>query len=312
MTSATAPASPGDVGTQANGTTSGTGSQPSRASRRGASGGRASGGRAPGGRQAAPRRKKPPTAAGQLLQSTWLIVVVLVLWWVLSARSTSFFIPSLQQILEALGTDLTNGVIAGGALYSLSNLFVGLAIAVVLGVGLGLVLGEVGWLRRVVDPVIHFFRCIPQAALVPLIIGTFGIGQGPKMGTIAFACFWPILLNTIDGVLGVEPTVRHFSKVYRVPKPLYFRRVVLPAALPQIVAGVRVALPIGITVMVVSEMFASTEGLGFYILNSSATFQVPQTWAGALLVGVVGYLLSVLFVVAERRLLRWYYASGAK
>jgi sulfonate transport system permease protein len=180
------------------------------------------------------------------------------------------------------------------------------------GIAGGLILGETKRLREIVDPVIHFFRSVPQAALVPLIIGAFGIGQGPKIYTIAFACMWPVLLNTIDGVLGVEPTVRKFSKVYRIPRGLHFRRVVLPAALPQIVAGVRVALPIGITVMVVSELFASNKGLGFYILNSSATFQVPETWAGALLVGVIGYILSLLFVVVERRILGWYFKSGAK
>lgn len=262
-----------------------------------------------GRRMRAPRVKLP---GSRILQSTWLIVVVLVLWWVFSARSTNFFVPSLQQILEVLGRDLGNGVILAGAMYSLTNLFVGLFIAAVLGIVLGLVLGEVGWLRRIVDPVINFFRSVPQAALVPMIIGVFGMGQGPKMGTIAFACMWPILLNTIDGVLGVEPTIRKFSVVYRIPPLLHFRKVVLPAALPQIVAGIRVALPIGITVMVVSEMFASIEGLGFYILNSSATFQVPETWAGALLVGVIGYIISMLFIVLERRVLRWYYASGSQ
>lgn len=256
----------------------------------------------------APKGKLPGM---KILQASWLIVVVLVAWWVFSARSTNFFIPSLQEILTVLGRDLANGVILAGAIYSLTNLFVGLLIAAVIGIVLGLLVGEMGWLRRIVEPIINFFRSVPQAALVPMIIGVFGMGQGPKMGTIAFACMWPILLNTVDGVLGVEPTIRKFSKVYRIPPMLHFRRVVLPAALPQIVAGIRVALPIGITVMVVSEMFASIEGLGFYILNSSATFQVPETWAGALLVGVIGYIISMLFILLERRVLRWYYASGS-
>ncbi|HJX79209.1 ABC transporter permease [Glutamicibacter sp.] len=259
-----------------------------------------------------PARKLSNGSGKKLMTSTWLIVVVVVIWWFASANSTNFFIPSLQEILESLVRDLGNGVILGGALYSLTNLFVGLAIAAVLGIGGGLLFGELHWLRRIFDPIIHFFRSVPQAALVPMIIGVFGMGQGPKMGTIAFACMWPILLNTIDGVLGVEPTIRKFSKVYRIPRMLHFRRVVLPAALPQIMAGVRVALPIGITVMVVSEMFASIEGLGFFILNSSATFKVPETWAGALLVGVIGYLISILFVFVEKRVLRWYHASGAQ
>lgn len=247
-----------------------------------------------------------------VLQRTWLIAVVFAIWWIASANSTNIFIPSLEDILLSLRRDLSNGVIGSGASYSLTNLGVGLLLAVVAGIAGGLILGETKRLREIVDPVIHFFRSVPQAALVPLIIGAFGIGQGPKIYTIAFACMWPVLLNTIDGVLSVEPTIRKFSKVYRIPPGLHFRRVVLPAALPQIVAGIRVALPIGITVMVVSELFAANKGLGFYILNSSATFQVPETWAGALLVGVIGYILSLLFIVFERRILSWYFKSGAK
>ncbi|SLK14213.1 ABC transporter permease [Arthrobacter sp. P2b] len=257
-------------------------------------------------------RSRSAQLALNVLERTWLIVVVFTVWWAVSAGSSNVFIPSLESILVSLGRDLSNGVIASGATYSLTNLAAGLLIAVAVGIIVGLILGETKRLREIVDPVIHFFRSVPQAALVPLIIGAFGIGQGPKIYTIAFACMWPVLLNTIDGVLGVEPTIRKFSKVYRIPRGLHFRKVVLPAALPQIVAGVRVALPIGITVMVVSELFAANKGLGFYILNSSATFMVPETWAGALLVGVIGYILSLLFVVLERRILSWYFKSGAK
>lgn len=263
----------------------------------------------------ASKAKAPSSSAAagrKILVSSWLIVAVVAAWWFGSANSTNFFIPSLESILEALVRDLGNGVIISGAWYSLSNLFVGLALAAFFGICGGLLLGEVPLLLKIVDPIIHFFRAVPQAALVPMIIGVFGMGQGPKMGTIAFACMWPILLNTIDGILGIEPTVRKFSKVYRIPRGLRFRRVILPGATPQIVAGIRVALPIGITVMVVSEMFASIEGLGFYILNSSATFKVPETWAGALLVGVIGYIISILFVLVEKRILRWYHASGAQ
>lgn len=248
----------------------------------------------------------------RLLERLWLPAVLVAAWWFASANSTNIYVPSLERILSTLARDLGNGVIVDGAIFSLTNLAVGLGLAIIVGVVLGLILGESQWLFDTVSPIIHFIRSVPQAALVPLIIGAFGIGAGPKMYTIAFACVWPILLNTIDGVLGVELTIRRVSKVYRVPKPLYFRKVVLPAALPQIVAGVRVALPIGIVVMVVSELFAANQGLGFYILNSSSRFKIPETWAGALLVGVIGYLLSLLFTIVERRVLRWYFLSGAK
>ncbi|HHW82999.1 MAG TPA: ABC transporter permease [Actinomycetales bacterium] len=258
-----------------------------------------------------PKKDRFP-APIRVLEHSWLIVLVLAVWWLATERSTNFFVPPLSRILEVAWRDVLNGVVLNNAIYSLTNLAAGLGLALVVGVVLGIAIGETKRLREIVDPVLHFFRSIPQSALVPLIIGAFGLGQGPKIYTIAFATVWPILLNTIDGVLGVEPTVRSFAKVYRIPPMLYFRRVVLSSALPQILAGVRVALPIGITVMVVSELFASTRGLGYYILNASQTFKVPETWAGALIVGIIGYLITLLFIVIERRILSWYFRSAGK
>jgi len=242
----------------------------------------------------------------------WLPVVLIAVWWFASAGSTNLFIPPLSRIVEVVVRDFANGTLLVAMGVSLSNLAIGLAIAIVVGVVLGLLIGETKRLRLILDPFIHFIRSVPQSALVPLIIGAFGIGSEPKIYAVAFACVWPILLNTIDGSLGVEVGARRMSRVFGVPRMLYYRRVVLPGAMPQIVAGVRVALPIGIVVMVVSELFASNVGLGFYILNSSSTFKIPETWGGALLVGVIGYILVLLFSLIERRLLDWYFKSGAR
>ncbi len=245
------------------------------------------------------------------VESIWFIVALVLWWWIASSASTNVFFPPLSTILETLWRDLSNGLLLGYLAFSLSNLAVGLFFAIVIGVGLGLLIGEIRWLREALDPFVNFARSVPQAALVPLIIGTFGLGPGPKIYTIAFACVFPILLNTIDGVRGIEPTIRRFGKVYRITPWRYFRRVVLPGALPQIFAGIRVALPIGITVMVVSELYAANRGVGFYILNSSSTFQMAQTWAGAVLVGIVGYAIILIFSRIERIPLRWYFKSGA-
>lgn len=242
----------------------------------------------------------------------WLPVALVVLWWFASANSSNLFVPSLESIVNVIVRDFANGLLPKAMGASLANLTLGMLIAIVVGVVLGLVIGETTRLRLILDPFIHFFRSVPQSALVPLIIGAFGIGATPKIYAIAFACVWPILLNTIDGTRGVDVGVRRVSRVFGIPRMLYYRRVVLPGAMPQIVAGVRVALPIGIVVMVVSELFASNMGLGFYILNSSSTFKIPETWGGALLVGVIGYILVLLFAFAEKHLLSWYFASGAR
>ncbi len=251
------------------------------------------------------------SAFRKLLEKSWLVVALVLLWWFASASSTNVFFPPLSVILETLVRDLSSGLLLEYLAFSLTNLGLGLLFAIIIGIGLGLLIGEIRPLRDALDPYVSFARSIPQAALVPLIIGTFGLGPGPKIYTIAFACVFPILLNTIDGVRGIEPTIRRFGKVYRITPARYFRRVVLPGALPQIFAGIRVALPIGITVMVVSELYAANKGVGFYILNSSSTFQMAQTWAGAILVGVVGYFITLIFFRIERLPLRWYFKSGA-
>ena len=239
-------------------------------------------------------------------------VLAIIVWWFASANSTSVFFPPLSRILDVLGRDLTNGVLPNAVLFSLGNLFLGLFIATGVGIALGLIIGEASRIRSSVEPLIHFARSIPQVALVPLIVGAFGLGSGPKVYTIALASLWPILLNTIDGVRSLDPSIRRVSLAYRIPAALHFRRVVLPAAAPQIAAGIRVALPIGVTVMVVSELFAANQGLGYYILHSSSKFMLPETWAGALLVGLIGYALVLLFIAAERWALAWYFRSGAK
>ncbi|MER7798373.1 ABC transporter permease [Microbacterium sp. NPDC096154] len=261
------------------------------------------------------QRTEMPAAASAALgvvERLWLPILLVALWWVASAASTNLFIPPLSQIVQSVVADFASGELVAAMGTSLVNLFVGFLAAAVLGIGLGLVIGEVRWLRETLDPFIHFLRSVPQTALVPLIIGALGIGREPKIYAVAFACLWPILLNTIDGVRGVDPSVRRVAKVFGVPRGLYYRRVVLPGSMPQIVAGLRVALPIGIVVMVVSEFFAANIGLGFYILESSSTFKIPATWGGALLVGVIGYILVLLFGLFERRVLSWYFRSGAQ
>lgn len=242
----------------------------------------------------------------------WLVIIAFAAWWFFSAGSTNTFIPPLSKILEVLWRDLSNGVILGHLGYTLTNLVLGMGLAIIVGILAGIAIGDRPIVRETTEPVINFIRSIPKAALVPLIIGAFGIGMAPKVMTIALACVWPILLNTIDGVRAVDATARSMSRVYRIPKPLYFRRVVLSSALPQILAGVRVALATGVTVMVVAELFGSDRGLGYYILNSSATFMIAESWGGALLVGVIGYLLNLAFLAFESVTLRWYFASGAR
>lgn len=245
-----------------------------------------------------------------LLLRSWLPVLIFAAWWLATMNSTAIYFPPLEVILATLLRDLAHGPLLDYLAFSLTNLAAGLAAAVVLGIGFGLLLGTVAPLRDAINPFLQFIRSVPQVALVPLIIGAMGIGALPKIWSIAFACIWPILLNTIDGVRAMDPAQNDLMRAFRLRARVRLWNVLLPAAAPQIVAGTRIALSIGVVVMVVSEIYGADSGVGYYILHAGRSFAVAETWAGTILVGLLGYVLNTLFVLFERHLLAWYFASA--
>ncbi len=133
-----------------------------------------------------------------------------------------------------------------------------------------------------------------------------GVGNSMKVLIIAFVCLWPVLLNTIDGITGIDPTLNDTARVYGVRGLTRLRLVVLPAAGPQIFAGMRTSLSLAVILMVISEMVASTNGIGFFVLQSQRSFAIPEMWSGILLLGILGYVLNVIFILVERRVLAWH------
>jgi ABC-type nitrate/sulfonate/bicarbonate transport system permease component len=190
---------------------------------------------------------------------------------------------------------------------SLERIGLGFAIAVLAGVALGVPLGLSNPARKAAMPHIEYWRAIPPPALLPIsIVLLHSIGNLQKVAFIAFFCLFPVLLNTIDGVRGIEPTLIETARSYGIPWHERIRRIVLPAALPQIVAGMRNSLSLAVIMMVLSEYFSSTSGVGYVLLISKNTFQLVPMWAAILLIGLLGYLLNLLFVLAERRVLAWH------
>jgi ABC-type nitrate/sulfonate/bicarbonate transport system permease component len=124
---------------------------------------------------------------------------------------------------------------------------------------------------------------------------------------IVFGCVWPVLLNTVEGVRATDGVLSDTSRAYGITGAARLRHLLLPAASPQIFAGLRQALSIAIILMVISEMFAASNGLGFAIVQFQRSFAIPEMWSGIILLGLLGFLLSELFRLAERRALAWYH-----
>ncbi|OSP23603.1 nitrate ABC transporter permease, partial [Streptomyces sp. 13-12-16] len=147
--------------------------------------------------------------------------------------------------------------------------------------------------------------------LVPVIMLFAGIGDTMKIVVIAGGCVWPVLLNTVEGVRAVDAVMSETARSYGVTGAARLKDVVLPSASPQIFAGLRQALSIGIILMVISEMFAASNGLGFTVVQFQRSFAIPDMWTGILLLGLLGFVLSVLFQLVERRALGWYHGLRA-
>jgi ABC-type nitrate/sulfonate/bicarbonate transport system permease component len=236
-----------------------------------------------------------------------LPVVLLVAWWVTSAGSTSFFWPPLSTILAAFPVTWDADRITGDVLPSLARLALGYAIALVVGVGAGVAIGSNRTLRALLEPALEFFRAIPPPVLVPVIALFAGYtGWTSKVVTIALGCVWPILLNTVEGVRGLDEVLLDTARCYRLRRRTRLLQVVLRGSSPQIAAGARQALSIGVILMVISELFGANRGLGASVVQFQRSFAVPQMWTGIVLLGVIGFLLSALFRLVEHHSLSWY------
>jgi ABC-type nitrate/sulfonate/bicarbonate transport system permease component len=255
------------------------------------------------------------TAPRQRLLATGLEVtvpiLVLVAWGVLSAGSETYYFPPLTDILSTFADTWLFERVGSDVVPSLVRMGLGFGIAVLVAISTGLLLGLSPRSRRAAAPIVEFLRAIPPPALLPFAILVIGVGDSMKVFIIAFVCVWPILLNTIDGVTGVDPTLRETTRVYGIQGRDRLLRVMLPAASPQIFAGMRTSLSLALILMVISEMVASTNGIGYFVLQSQRTFAIPEMWSGILLLGILGYTLNGVFVLIERRVLRWHRGARA-
>lgn len=249
-----------------------------------------------------------------LLRLLFVVALPLVLvtaWWLVSDDSTDVFWPPLRTILATFPDVWTEERLRADVLPSLLRLTAGYALAAVVGVALGTVIGSYRRVRAVCEPVLEFLRAVPPPVLVPVIMLFAGIGDTMKIAVIASGCVWPILLNTVEGVRAVDSVMAETARSYGITGAARLRNVVLRSASPQIFAGLRQALSIGIILMVISEMTAASNGLGYTIVQFQRGFAIPDMWTGILVLGLLGFLLSVVFRLVERRVLGWYHGLRA-
>ncbi len=251
-------------------------------------------------------RRRLPLWLNSMLEALELPLVLLGIWALSALLAPNRYFPAPWRIAEAFVKTWVGDSFFVDVVPSVSRLLVGLALAIVIGVAVGILIGSVRWLRQLVEPVFEFFRAVPPPMLVPLLAITMGIGDTAKIVVIVAGTVWPILLNTVEGVRALDSVQRETATSYQLSTVQRVRFIMLPSAAPQIMAGIRQALSIGIILMVISEMTNSSSGLGLRITFFQQNFQIPEMWSGIILLGFIGIALAVLFQIAEHFVLGWY------
>jgi len=236
-----------------------------------------------------------------------LPIVLIAIWYVATLSSTNPFVPKPGLLVTTFFDTWFGDVFANDVLPSLARFAVGAAIAVVLGVVLGLCVGLNRNLRAYTEPVFEFFRALPPPVLIPILALVMGVGDQMQVTVIVLGAVWPVVLNTIEGVRATDSVQSETSRSYGITGWNRVRFQVIPSAMPQIMAGIRQALPIAIILMVIGEMLYTTNGLGYSITQFQRQFAISPMWSGILMLGLIGYAVSLIFKAVERRTLSWYY-----
>ncbi|QKV97366.1 ABC transporter permease [Streptomyces sp. NA02950] len=215
------------------------------------------------------------------------------------------FLPPFSEVARAWWELLADGDLTDNAKASLSRSFTGFGLAVAISVPLGLLIGRYRLIADLLGPLLELFRNTAALALLPVFVLLLGIGETSKISIVLYACTWPILLNTISAVRQVDPTLIKLAKSMDLSAPRLFQKVILPASIPQIFTGIRLAGAYSILVLVAAEMVGAKEGLGYLINTSQYNFAIPQMYAGILTISVIGVVFNQLLVTVERRLSSW-------
>ncbi|MGP3948803.1 ABC transporter permease [Streptomyces sp. 7N604] len=235
-------------------------------------------------------------------------ILALLLAWELAPRFDLVdrtFLPPFSEVAQALWGLVANGQLADNTQASLVRSFSGFGLAVAVSVPLGLL---IGWYRPVADllsPLLQVFLNTAALALLPVFVLLLGIGETSKISIVVYACAWPILLNTISAVRTVDPTLLRLAKSMDLSAPRLFQKVILPASVPTIFTGIRLAGAVSIVVLVAAEMIGAKAGLGYLINASQYNFAIPQMYAGIVTISVIGVAFNQLLVAVEKRLSSW-------
>lgn len=219
-------------------------------------------------------------------------------------------VPPPTVVVQKLAAILSAGAFLKPLGQTLYLLAVSYVIGCVLAIGLGLLMGRYRFVEGLFEPLVEFLRPLPKPALLPPLILFLGLGDPMKITVVSLGVFFPVLINTVQGVRGTDPVLLDVGRTFQHGQAAAVRKIVLPSALPLILAGMRVSLGLALVLVIIAEMMASTGGIGFLVIDMQRSFRSADMYAWIVILGVLGYALNALFVRLERRLIHWSYARA--
>jgi len=240
--------------------------------------------------------------------SGFVVVAGVALGWEMACRLgwiNSNFLPPITQVIESLLGLLLSLELINHGLITLQRILAGYLLGAAVGYLLGFLCGYLPRVYETLELTLEYLRPMPSVALIPIGILFLGIGDALNMVIVAWACSWPVFVNTMEGVKNTDHVLINTGLTFGYKRWGVIREIVMPASLPFVFSGLRVSLGIAVAVAVITEMVASGTGLGSFILQASLSYLIAELYAGIVFIGLLGYSLNRLFLLVERKALGW-------
>ncbi len=242
------------------------------------------------------------------LSGYFLVIGLLLLWECVSRASVvnPVFFPPFSKILGTLGKMIFAMETWKNITSTLLRCFLGYFIACAIGIPVGILMGRSKKIYYLLEPLTEMLRPIPSAAIIPIAILFLGIGDSMKIFIVVYACLWPVLINSLDGVRSIDPVLIETGKTFDLSKWRFLSSIVIPAASPHFITGMRISLAVSLILSITVEMIAGNNGIGFHILDSERSFHFREMYAGIFLIGIIGYSINFIFLKLSDRIMKWH------
>ena len=234
------------------------------------------------------------------------IIIAILLVWARMGNVSKLFFPAPSQIAQTFMELLRDGTLHTNVLASTRRLLLGLLIGGGIGTVIGLLLGWSETLREIFDPIIAALHPIPKVSILPMIIIIFGIGETTKLIVVALSTFFPMLINTMAGVMMLNPTYFDVAKNYGMSRWNIFRQIIIPGSLPMMLPGLRIALNSALVLTIVVELITSLDGVGEMIGFAWRTLRTRELYATLCVIALLGILFNLIVRILTKVLIPWH------